>query len=145
MSILDIINIIMGAVGNIGGLNIGDLLSYINASIVIQTTADQVVVDENEKYTVSDTHNIIGIYMESGEFEALTTAELTPGNMAYVAPEYRYSHYFEDVRGDYYYNASTGKFVYDPDGDESVGMTRYAYDATTTVTTNVSRADCTLI
>ena len=130
MSILDIINIIVGAVGNIGGLNIGDLLSYINASIVIQTTADQVVVDENEKYTVSDTHNIIGIYMESGEFEALTTAEMTPGNMAYVAPEYRYSHYFEDVRGDYYYNASTGKFVYDPDGDESVGMTRYAYDAT---------------
>ena len=129
MGIMEVINVIMGAVQNFEDIDLGQVLSFINASILVQTTADRLVVDSNGKRTIKDTHTLVGIYMESGAYEEMSAEERIPGNADYIAPEYRYSHYFENAKGNYYYDSARGEFRYDPKGNV-VGVTRYAYDAT---------------
>ena len=96
-----------------------DVASYIGISIVITTQNG-----EDRAHGI-EPHTVFGIYLVGGTYELMTANEYEVDDDDYVAPEFRYSHYYENSKGSYIYDGSNFVYNHDPN---YVG-TRYSFDS----------------
>ncbi|MBQ3754874.1 MAG: hypothetical protein II867_01800, partial [Clostridia bacterium] len=160
LPIIEYVNMLIDKIKGVfdGGLSVDaiidivqDVASYIGISAKITT------LNGEEKAHGEDPHTVAGLYLLGGKYELMTANEYYEADNDYVAPDERYSHYYENSKGSYYYKEGyaelsgaelvsyegprysfvNNEYVADPDGTfKNVG--EYVYDTTKTGVTRYS-------
>ena len=103
-------------------LQVAELLNFVNAKMELYVNGN--VQEAGGKKYYADQHKMAGIYVEPDQYKELTADEKDPSKTEYVAPKYRYSHYFKNGHGSYIYK--NGKYVSSVGYDDTVD--KYSYD-----------------
>jgi len=103
-------------------LQVAELLNFVNAKMELYVNGN--VQEAGGKKYYADQHKMAGIYVEPDQYKELTADEKDPSKTEYVAPKYRYSHYFKNGHGSYIYR--DGKYVSSVGYDDTVD--KYSYD-----------------